>query len=201
MFTQLLSKHMSRKPWQSAESGATIAAMATSPIGEDTRQAWADVANAHRRVTRETERRLHEAGLPPLVWYDVMQTLCDCPEGRMTQTALATRVQVSPSGLSRLIDRMVARGLIERREVPGDRRAIELALLDEARALSQEIWQVYGGVLAEHFAPAAAGREATISGIFRETSDSLEGVCRTRIAEAEAEEDARTSPEGAHSAT
>lgn len=183
MCLQLLSSH----GFPNAAPTATIAVMASGVIGEDAREAWGSVFNAHRRITREAERRLHEAGLPPLVWYDVLYTLRECPEGRMNQAALAARIQVSPSGLSRLIDRMVARGLLERQEAPGDRRAAELVLSDEATDLMRRIWSVYGGVLAEHFAPAAAGHEATIARVFEATSDSLEGVCRTRIAAAEAE--------------
>jgi hypothetical protein len=39
-------------------------------------------------------------------------------------------------------------------------------------------------VLAEHFAPAVSGQEATVSRVFTETSESLEGTCRTRLEEA-----------------
>lgn len=103
----------------------------------------------------------------------------------MKQTALAARVQVSPSGLSRLVDRMVAKGVIERREVPGDRRAAELVVTDAGIELMREIWQIYGGVLAEHFAPAVHGSAAEVSRVFAATSESLEGTCDSRLADAE----------------
>jgi DNA-binding MarR family transcriptional regulator len=193
MRLQHLPEHTYSRDWNRADSSGTIAPMATSPIGEDAREAWVSVFNAHRRITRETERRLQEAGLPPLGWYDVLYSLLQCPEGRMNQSALAARVQVSPSGLSRLVDRMVSRGLIERRDVPGDRRAAELVLTDAATDTMRDIWAVYGGVLAEHFAPAVAGREVMIADLFQEVSDSLEGICRTRIAEAEAQGDLERS--------
>ena len=180
-----------------AADGATIAPMASTTSGapaartelleEATRDAWKNVFDAHRRVTRETEKRLHEAGLPPLAWYDVIYTLYQSDEGRMKQTALAARVQVSPSGLSRLVDRMVARGVIERREVPGDRRAAELVVTEAGVELLREIWAIYGGVLAEHFAPAVQGKAADVSRVFAATSESLEGTCDTRLAEAERE--------------
>lgn len=187
MTTQQLSKHEPNV----ADSDATIQPVATTTgIGEEARQAWLDVFTAHRRIIRETEKRLQEADLPSLLWYDVLFALYDSAEGRMKQSTLATAVQVSPSGMSRLVDRMVLRGLIERQEVPGDRRAAELVLTDAAVDVMREIWQVYGGVLAESFAPAAAGDEATISRVFRDTSDSLEGICRTRMAEEEERQDA-----------
>ena len=48
-----------------------------------------------------------------------------------------------------------------------------------------EIWAVYGGVLAEHFGPAVRGHENEISKVFGDTADSIQGICETRIAEAE----------------
>jgi DNA-binding MarR family transcriptional regulator len=192
---QLMHSEHSLETFNAAADGATIAPMASTTSGvpaartelldEATREAWANVFVAHRRVTREAEKRLHDAGLPPLGWYDVMYTLYQCDEGRMKQTALAARVQVSPSGLSRLVDRMVAKGVIERREVPGDRRAAELVVTDEGIELMREIWAVYGAVLAEHFAPAVHGSAADVSRVFAATSESLEGTCSTRLAEAE----------------
>ena len=185
--------------WRATRSGSPAAR--TELLDEATREAWANVYLAHRRVTREAEKRLHDAGLPPLAWHDVIYTLYGCDEGRMKQTALAARVAVSPSGLSRLVDRMVARGVIERREVPGDRRAAELVVTDEGIALMRRIWEIYGGVLAEHFAPAVHGSAAEVSRIFAATSESLEGTCDSRLAEAEreVEEACETENEGGRS--
>ena len=194
---QIMHEKLLREDFTPAAADATIAPMAATRSGspaartelldEATREAWANVFLAHRRVTREAEKRLHDAGLPPLAWHDVIYTLYQCDEGRMKQTALAARVQVSPSGLSRLVDRMVAKGVIERREVPGDRRAAELVVTDEGVALMREIWAIYGGVLAEHFAPAVHGSAAEVSRVFAATSESLEGTCDSRLAEAERE--------------
>jgi DNA-binding MarR family transcriptional regulator len=189
---------------RAAAAGATIDGMATTPtapaaaLDQRAREAWAQAFSANRAITREVEKRLQEAGLPPLAWYDVMSTLFDCDEGKMKQTALAARVQVSPSGLSRLIDRMVAKGVVERREVPGDRRAAELVVTSAGTALLSEVRAVYTTVLEQHFAPAVAGHEAEITKVFGDTADSLQGICETRIAEAEAAcEEAEAAEAGA----
>ena len=187
-----------------AANAAGTGAATPSGLPEGSRAAWEQTFVAHRAITRETEKRLQEAGLPPLAWYDVIYTLLGSDgstECGMKQTALAARVQVSPSGLSRLIDRMVAKGVVVRREVPGDRRAAELVVTEDGVALLRDIWTVYGGVLEEHFAPAVAGNEETISKVFGETSDSLQGICETRIAEAEAECDAAEAAVDAAEAT
>ncbi len=170
----------------STAQGATTETETPADLEGPARDAWAQAFVANRAITREVEKRLQESDLPPLLWYDVLYTLRGSDQGRMKQTALAARVQVSPSGLSRLLDRMVSRGVVRRCEVSGDRRATELVVTEEGDALLARIWEVYGGVLASHFAPAVAGREEEISQVFGEVADSLQGICETRIAEAEA---------------
>lgn len=48
---------------------------------------------------------------------------------------LADTVLLSPSGVSRLVDRLVGDGLLERRPCGGDGRAVYAAITDRGRAL------------------------------------------------------------------
>ena len=132
---------------QSRMAGTDAARRPARPLLErPVRAAWENVFVAHRAITREVERRLQDrAAAPPLVRR--AQHAGQDEAGRMKQTAFAARVQVSPSGLSRLLDRMVARGVVRRREVPGDRRATELVVTDDGDELIGRIWDLYGGVL------------------------------------------------------
>jgi DNA-binding MarR family transcriptional regulator len=51
----------------------------------------------------------------------------------MSQNELASLVEVEPITIARLIDRLEARGLVERRHDPRDRRVRRLHLTPEAR--------------------------------------------------------------------
>jgi hypothetical protein len=68
-------------------------------------------------MLRRIARDLEEAGLPPLTWYDVLDALRTLPIERLRQVDLAERVLLSNSGLSRLLDRIEAKGLVERARV------------------------------------------------------------------------------------
>jgi DNA-binding MarR family transcriptional regulator len=70
------------------------------------------------RVGEDLER---EAGLP-LTWHEVLVRLDEAPEGRMRMLDLARGVLLSKSGVTRLVDRMVAAGLVRRVACPTDRR-------------------------------------------------------------------------------
>ena len=123
--------------------------------------AWRGVLNVHASVTREVERRLAAAGLPPLSWYDVLWALRRAPGHSLRMLELARAVvTISPSGLTRLVDRIEADGLLERRPCATDRRGYEAALTPQGTAMLRRMWPVYAAVLEEYLVPGLDEREA-----------------------------------------
>lgn len=85
-------------------------------------EVWRLFLRAHATVIRELESELVlERGLP-LSFYDVLVQLVEAPEHRLRMTELADRVMLSRSGLTRLVDRLVRDGLVERQACEGDAR-------------------------------------------------------------------------------
>ena len=71
--------------------------------------------NAHAAMLERVEAALSEAGLPALAWYDVLWALYRADDRRLRAGELSESVvTISRSGLTRLVDRMVDAGLIER---------------------------------------------------------------------------------------
>jgi DNA-binding MarR family transcriptional regulator len=114
--------------------------------------AWRAVIGAQSRVVRRVERALAEADLPPLAWYDVLFALHEAPGRRLRIRELADAVVLSPTGMSRLVDRIEAAGCLCREPVPDDRRGAYAVLTEEGRSLLRRMWKVYGAGIAEHFA-------------------------------------------------
>ena len=86
---------------------------------------------AHARTVRELERELAaEAGMP-LAWYDVLLQLVEAPDRRLRMAELADRVLLSRSGLTRLIDRLQAVGLVRREPSRDDARGTYTVLTAE----------------------------------------------------------------------
>jgi len=56
------------------------------------------------------------------------------------QSELAERLEVAPITLARLLDRLEASGLVERRARPGDRRSVQLVLTPRARPIIRKLW-------------------------------------------------------------
>ncbi len=95
---------------------------------------WRAFLHAHSAVVRQLERDLNdEAGLP-LTWYDVLLQLVEAPGHRLRMAELADRVLLSRSGLTRLVDRLSAEGLVTREPYPGDARGMYTVLTDAGLA-------------------------------------------------------------------
>lgn len=79
---------------------------------------------------RETLRTEHDTTLPR---FDVMAALYRAPEG-LKMSELSGQLRVSNGNVTGIIDRLVQDALVERRAVPGDRRAMSVALTGQGRA-------------------------------------------------------------------
>ena len=113
---------------------------------------WRSFLNAHARVTRAIGRDLAAAGLPDLTWYDLLWTLYRQPGRSLRVKELAGAVVLSPTAMSRFVDRVEAAGCVRRQPDPDDRRALQVTLTDEGVALLRKMWPVYARGIEEHFA-------------------------------------------------
>ncbi|MBI2860117.1 MAG: MarR family transcriptional regulator [Chloroflexi bacterium] len=95
--------------------------------------AWRTFLEAHSTVIRALERELQEDQQLPLTWFDVLAWLSRAPDGRLRMQVLADSVYLSNSGLTRLLDRMTAAGLVERQNCPDDRRGWFAAITAKGR--------------------------------------------------------------------
>jgi DNA-binding MarR family transcriptional regulator len=126
--------------------------------------AWRALLTAHAVVTDKIDREMVAAGVAPLTWYDVLVELAEAPAHRLRLHDLADRVVLSRSGLTRLVDRLEAAGLVRREAVAGDRRGAFAVLTDAGAAAQRRAWPVYAHGIAAHFANHLTADEATVIG-------------------------------------
>ncbi|WP_040565987.1 MarR family winged helix-turn-helix transcriptional regulator [Magnetospirillum molischianum] len=86
-----------------------------------------------RRWRAAIDARLHAAGLTDATWRPLIY-LHRMGDGTR-QKELAASLGLDCSAVVRLLDLLTARGLVERREDPADKRAKTLHLTDEGRSL------------------------------------------------------------------
>lgn len=96
--------------------------------------------------------------------------------GRRTrQFALADEIGIGGPSLVRLIDMLVAEGLVERQEDPADRRANTLQITTLGEAKTRQATEVLGRVRAELFKDLSADELATTFAVLSKIERS---VCR-----------------------
>lgn len=121
--------------------------------------AWRSFLRAHAALTRRLERDLAAAGGISLSDYDVLLNLAGAPPEGLRPSDLAERVLLTRSGLTRLVDRLVALGHVERRACPTDRRGQLLVLTERGRAALRAAAPVHLGGVARGFVAALSPGE------------------------------------------
>jgi DNA-binding MarR family transcriptional regulator len=142
------------------------------PLEDDALDAWRAFLTAHAHVTRAIGRELAADGLPDLSWYDLLWALYRSPGRRLRVKDLADEVVLSPTAMSRFVDRVADAGYVRREPHPDDRRALQIALTPEGEDLLRRMWPVYARGIQRHFA-AVAGRSAPrLRSLFRRMAES-----------------------------
>jgi DNA-binding MarR family transcriptional regulator len=86
---------------------------------------------AHARITRRLDEELRAEHDLTLGEYDALLALAEAGDRRLRMNTLADRVILSKSGVTRLIDRLVADGLVVRDQCVTDARGAEAVLTDK----------------------------------------------------------------------
>jgi DNA-binding MarR family transcriptional regulator len=85
-------------------------------------RAWRGMLQVHAAITRELDAQMHaEHGLSVSA-YEVLMFLADAEGHKLRMADIADRVLLSRSGLTRLVDRLVALGLVVRNACADDGR-------------------------------------------------------------------------------
>jgi DNA-binding MarR family transcriptional regulator len=114
--------------------------------------AWSAFLRAHAAVVRLIEAELEAKARLPLGWYDVLLELNAAPGRRMRMQELGEAAVLSRSRVSRIVDELVAAGLVERQANPSDRRSSYAVITDEGRKVFRRAAPAYLSAVRQHFA-------------------------------------------------
>jgi DNA-binding MarR family transcriptional regulator len=128
--------------------------------GSPHREAWLSLARTHAAITGRMQEALTEAGLPPLAWFEVLATLSDAPEQRLKMGELAEALVITRGGLTKLVDRLIKAGLLERTFCETDRRVSYATLLPAGAELLAEMRPVVSAELDVAFTANLSEGEA-----------------------------------------
>ena len=114
------------------------------------------------RVLHETlSARLESEMDISLDEFEVLSALDVASEGRLRMKDIGARLLVSKAGVTRLVDRLEARGLAKRAPCPSDRRVIWARITPAGRAVLARAAPVADAVMAELVGARLAPDEVT----------------------------------------
>jgi DNA-binding MarR family transcriptional regulator len=120
--------------------------------------AWRSFLRAHDRIVSELDSRLRRDHQITVAEYDVLVQLGLSPKRTMRMGDLAEATLFSPSGLTRLCQRLEELGYLERSRCPDDARGMEATLTTAGRRKLAAAGRSHLADVAELFAaPLSAG--------------------------------------------
>jgi DNA-binding MarR family transcriptional regulator len=107
------------------------------------------LSETKRMLSRRFEEKARHYGLTSSQWRALAQL---SRSDGLTQVALANHLEIEPMTVCRLVDRLEARGFVDRIPDPADRRAKLVWLTPKSRALMDVMREIALGVYEEAFA-------------------------------------------------
>jgi DNA-binding MarR family transcriptional regulator len=104
----------------------------------------------HRVLSEEMDRQLRATCGLSTAQVDVLLLLATAPSGRLRMADVADRVRVSKSGVTQIVDRLVATGQVDRETSATDRRLVYASITDAGRQTVDKVIPVFTTVAHAH---------------------------------------------------
>ena len=122
-----------------------------------------------RELNTAVERRLAEND----VTAQQAALLIHAAPGNATPNQLAAQLGTDTAGMTRLLDRLEAKGLLHRQRHPEDRRSVVIELTDRGRTLTPRLAPIFGRVTRQALAGFDEDDIQQLSAMLRRILDNL----------------------------
>ena len=113
------------------------------------KQSWARLVRAYAAIARELNARLSSEHDLTKNEYEVLLLLARAEEFRLRRIDIATELILSPSGITRMLDRLETSGLVEKAECASDRRVSYAVLTDDGMGRLKAAGRSHDAVIEE----------------------------------------------------
>ncbi len=150
----------------------TVTAPVAAPLtARDPRLSpWRAFLLAHRRLFRRMDEELRLEHDLSIAEYEALLTIAQAPNRRVRMGSLAESVLLSKSGVTRLVDRLVTDGLVERGACLADARGAEAILTARGLTRLRAASETHLRGIDEHFLAIVDGDDLAV---LERTMDSL----------------------------
>jgi DNA-binding MarR family transcriptional regulator len=121
------------------------------PLDDAEMTTWHALIRAHSAVVRRLEAELESEHGLSLPAYEVLSHLSTAPDQRLRMTDLAKHAILTPSGLTRLVDKLSREGLVQRQRCGADARVVYACLTPEGMTRLVTAYPTHLRGVREHF--------------------------------------------------
>jgi DNA-binding MarR family transcriptional regulator len=140
--------------------------------------AWIGLLATHRRLTRELDAELEAQHGLTLSGLELLARLASAPGRRLRLSVLAGEAGLSLSRVSRIVDALEDRGLVERQPCPADARAINAQLTAAGLELARAAQAAHLAAVRARFFDKLSAREiAVLATVFGRLSPDAGSAC------------------------
>lgn len=125
---------------------------------------WRSFLHAHARLARRLDEDLRNRHALSLQEYETLLHLAEADDHRLRMGRLADSLLLSKSGVTRLIDRLVDDGLVERTSCSSDARGAEASLTGMGLARLRAAAPTHLAGIRDHFYAAIEGDDIAVVG-------------------------------------
>lgn len=116
----------------------------------------------HRHLERRLGRDLERSCGITLTRLEVLLRLSSAPRGELTMGELARAMNLTSGGATRVVDRMIAAGEVERRPCADDRRVLYARLTEAGRSRAREAAAAHAASLRAAYAALSDAELASL---------------------------------------
>lgn len=121
-------------------------------LREDQLALWRSFVNLHATIIRRIEKDLSAHQHVPLTWYDVLVALYQSPGKKLRMSELAKKTILTPSGVTRLVERLEREGYVCRKRTEEDLRGSYAVLTRKGKRAFLQAWTTYEQGIYSYFA-------------------------------------------------
>ena len=134
------------------------------------------LAKVRARIWEALDRELQAREQISMTWFEVLARLAES-NGALPMNELASALLSSPSGMTRLVDRIEFSGLVRRTPHQSDRRVTLVELTDQGSDLLERVMPDIKRVVVEGFASRLTNEQAqTLRSILEQLLQATGGV-------------------------
>ena len=143
--------------------------------------AWIGLLETHKQLTRAMDAELDARHGLSLSGLEALGRLAAADDRRLRLSVLAAECSLSLSRISRIVDALEHRGLVERRPCASDARAVEAHLTNAGLALTREAQTTHFESVQERFFDQLAPDElAVLANVFGRFAPRAAAACSAR---------------------